>query len=107
MASRVLTVPQAAEKLQMNPDIVRDYLRLGKMPGRKIGKAWRVLESDLELWISAAQGQRREQFVSARGLLRKYPGTLTSEEVNADKRLEAGLEEAKFEKQARRARKSA
>lgn len=107
MASRVLTVPQAAEKLQMNPDIVRDYLRLGKMPGRKIGKAWRVLESDLELWISAAQGQRREQFVSARGLLRKYPGTLTSEEVNADKRLEAELEEAKFEKQARRARKSA
>jgi len=107
MASRILTVPQAAEKLQMHPDIVRDYLRLGKLPGRKMGKAWRVLESDLEQWISAGQGERRQEFVSARGLLRSYPGTLTSEEVNADKRLEAELEEAKLRKHVPRARKSA
>ncbi len=107
MASRILTVPQAAEKLQMNPDIVRDYLRLGKMPGRKVGKAWRVLESDLELWISTGQGQRREQFVSARGMLKRFPGTLSSEEVNASKRLEAEIEEAKLRKPARLSRKSA
>ena len=107
MASRILTVPQAAEKLQMNPDIVRDYLRLGKLPGRKVGKAWRVLESDLEQWISTGQGEHKPEFVSARGLLKKYPGTLTSEEVNADKRLEAELEEAKFRKHVPRERKSA
>lgn len=107
MASRILTVPQAAEKLQMNADIVRDHLRLGKLPGRKVGKAWRVLESDLERWISEGQGERRQEFVSARGLLKSYPGTLTSAEVNADKRLEAELEEAKLSKRVPRARKSA
>lgn len=107
MPSRILTVPQAAEKLQMNPDIVRDYLRSGKMPGRKVGKAWRVLESDLEQWISTGQDQRKEQFVSARGLLKKFPGALTSREVTEDKRLEAQLEEAKLQKPIPRARKSA
>ena len=107
MATRILTVPQAAEKLQMNPSIVRDYLRLGKLPGRKVGKAWRVLESDLEQWVSTGQSEYNRQFVSARGLLKKYPGTLTSEEVNADKRLEAELEEAKFQGRVRRSRRSA
>lgn len=107
MASRILTVPQAAEKLQMNPSIVRDYLRLGKLPGRKVGRAWRVLESDLEQWISTGRIEPKLRFVSARGLLRKYPGALTSEEVNADKRLEAELEERKLEKPDRRSRRSA
>ena len=104
---RILTVEQAAEKLQMSAKVVRQYLRLGKLPGRKIGKAWRVLESDLDLWVSGGQISRRPRFVSARGLLKKYPGVLTSESVNAEKRLEAELEEAKFSEGHGRARKSA
>jgi excisionase family DNA binding protein len=92
--SRILTVPQAAEKLQLTPDVVRDYLRTGKLPGRKVGKAWRVVESDLESWISDGKNERTRQFVSSRGLLRKYPGALSSKEVCAEKLEEAELEES-------------
>ncbi|MHB0912796.1 MAG: helix-turn-helix domain-containing protein [Armatimonadota bacterium] len=104
--SRILTVEQTAEKLQMSEDVVREYLRAGKLPGRKIGKSWRVVESDLESWISAGQGERAER-VSARGFLKKYPGKLSSETVAAEKRLEAELEEAKLRRRQSRARKSA
>ena len=54
--ARILTVEQAAEKLQMSTRTTRDMLRLGKLPGRKIGRAWRVVDTDLERWIRAGQG---------------------------------------------------
>ena len=64
--ARILTVEQAAEKLQMTAKVVREYLRVGKLPGRKVGRAWRVLESDLEYWISTGQSERSKR-ASARG----------------------------------------
>jgi len=57
MAS-ILTVEQAAVKLQMTSKIIREYLRLGKLPGRKVGRAWRVLDTDLEQWVSTGQSER-------------------------------------------------
>ena len=90
--SRILTVPQAAEKLQLTSDVVREYLRQGKLPGRKVGKAWRVLESDLERWVSTGQAERRGR-TSVRGLLRKYPGELSSQVFLKEKRAEVDEEE--------------
>jgi|GEM_PF-324727 len=43
----ILTIEQAAELLHLNPQVVRQYLRQGKLPGRKIGKHWRVIEEEL------------------------------------------------------------
>lgn len=40
--SRILTVPQAAEQLQVSERTVYEWLREGKLPGRKIGKVWRL-----------------------------------------------------------------
>jgi len=105
--SRILTVDQAAEKLQMTTKVVRDYLRTGKMPGRKVGKAWRVLETDLELWISTGQTEQNKRFVSARGLLKRYPGELSSAEVCEEKLKEAEIEEAKLHGDSSHVRKSA
>jgi len=45
--SRILTVEQAADMLHLNPQVVRGYLRKGMLPGRKIGRHWRVLDEDL------------------------------------------------------------
>jgi uncharacterized protein len=56
--SRILTVEQAAAKLQISAKVVREYLRTGILPGRKVGKAWRVVESDLENWVSSGQTDR-------------------------------------------------
>ena len=40
--NRILTVPQAAEQLQVSERTVYEWLRDGKLPGRKIGKVWRL-----------------------------------------------------------------
>ncbi|MGE4094672.1 MAG: helix-turn-helix domain-containing protein [Candidatus Binatia bacterium] len=39
---KILTVPQAAEQLQVSERTVYGWLREGKIPGRKIGKVWRI-----------------------------------------------------------------
>lgn len=49
--SRILTIEQASEVLQMNPQVVREYLRKGKLPGSKIGRHWRLIEEDLQAYM--------------------------------------------------------
>jgi excisionase family DNA binding protein len=47
----VLTVEQVAEYLQIPVQTVRQHLRNRELPGRKVGKVWRVLRSELEAWL--------------------------------------------------------
>lgn len=77
MTSRILTVPQVAQKLHTSPGTVRKYLQLGKLPGTRVGNAWCILESDVVPRANARQGGHSTDYVSARGLLKKYLGTLT------------------------------
>jgi len=49
---RILTTAQVAELLQINYETCRRYLSTGRIPGRKIGKEWRVVESDLRRFIA-------------------------------------------------------
>lgn len=91
--SRILTVTQAAEKLQLTEEVVREYLRTGKLPGRKIGKSWRIVESELENWIRTGDTKR----VSARGFLKQFGGNLSSESFMAEKHAEVEEEERRAE----------
>lgn len=47
--ARILTVEQVTEKQQVKPLTVREYLREGRIHGRKLGRSWRVVEDDLDL----------------------------------------------------------
>ena len=47
MTETLLTVEQAAERLQVHPVTVRRYLRSGSLRGIKRGNLWRVPESAL------------------------------------------------------------
>ena len=100
--AQILTVEQAAEKLQLTPKTTRKLLKEGKMPGRKVGRAWRVLETDLERWISGKYrqpvppGERK----SALGFLKDLPG-LSSEAFMAEKHAENEEEERKWEERQR------
>ncbi|MHB1457231.1 MAG: helix-turn-helix domain-containing protein [Armatimonadota bacterium] len=98
--SRILTVEQAAEKLQMTTDVIREYLRKGKLPGRKVGKAWRVVETDLEKWISTGQSERSGR-VSGFGFLSQFPGGTSSEEFMAEKHAETDEEEHRSEERGK------
>lgn len=95
--SRILTVAQTAEKLQLTEEVVREYLRTGKIPGRKVGKSWRVVEADLENWIRAGDTKR----VSARGFLKQFGGKLSSEEFMAEKHAEVEEEERRYQERTK------
>jgi excisionase family DNA binding protein len=47
-----LTPEQVAEMLQMNARVVRRMLAAGKLPGRRIGRLWRVSAADLKDFMS-------------------------------------------------------
>lgn len=55
---RILTAEQAAAILQLNYETCRRYLQEGKLPGRKIGKSWRIVESDLKRFIAEGNAAR-------------------------------------------------
>lgn len=50
---RTLTVEEVAERLRVKPITVREYLRKGKIPGRKVGRAWLVLDVDLDRFLES------------------------------------------------------
>jgi excisionase family DNA binding protein len=59
-----LTPEQVAEKLQMNPSVVRRMLAAGKLPGKRVGRIWRVSAATLREFIEASdegQGRRKSE----------------------------------------------
>lgn len=47
MTERILTVADVATFLQVPENTVRLWLREKKIPGRRIGKRWLIVEADL------------------------------------------------------------
>lgn len=47
------TVEEAAETLKIHPETLRDYLRDGKIGGVKLGRSWRLRETDLRAFVEA------------------------------------------------------
>jgi excisionase family DNA binding protein len=58
MDDELLTVEQAAQKLQMHPDTVRRLLREKTLPGVKMGpRQWRVPASALRHYVNGQLGK--------------------------------------------------
>ena len=56
--TRFLTTEEAAELLQIRVQTVLEWLRLGRIPGKKVGKAWRIREDEL---LEAMSGRASTQ----------------------------------------------
>lgn len=93
--ARILNTEQAAEKLQVKPLTVRKYLRKGLIPGKRLGREWRIVETDLEMFLRGNVQTETPTRVSARGFLADLPGFGT-EEFMKSKQEEIELEEEKF-----------
>lgn len=48
MAEELCTVDYAAERLKLHPKTVLRHIREGRLPARRLGKAYRIRRSDLE-----------------------------------------------------------
>jgi excisionase family DNA binding protein len=53
MAEVLLTLDVAAERLSCSRKMVYDWVRSGRITGVKLGRLWRIKESDLDLFIEA------------------------------------------------------
>jgi excisionase family DNA binding protein len=52
-----LTVEEVAALLKISAFKVREYARQGKLPGRKVGKAWRFKRDDIYKWFNGKEGK--------------------------------------------------
>ncbi len=59
--AHILTVEQAAKMLQLNPQVVRQYLRKRKLPGCKIGRHWRVSEEEVDRFVREGRWNARTE----------------------------------------------
>jgi len=64
-AEELLTVKGAAKVLSVKPTTVREWLKAGKLKGVKMGRLWRIRESELEVFLSEGEEKWR---VAERGL---------------------------------------
>lgn len=51
MVEKLLTPEAAAERLAVSAKTIRDWLRAGTLKGVRVGRLWRIRESDLEAFI--------------------------------------------------------
>ena len=58
MEQEWLTVAQVAELIQVHPETVREWLRVGRLPGNLISRraGWRVRRRDVERFLSGELG---------------------------------------------------
>jgi excisionase family DNA binding protein len=52
---KIFTPKEVAEKLTVSIKTVKDWLRSGKLKGVKVGRLWRVRESDLENFLKEGE----------------------------------------------------
>jgi excisionase family DNA binding protein len=56
-SSRLLTLKEVSRILNINPEVLRRWLRSKKLPGIKVGSDWRVNEKDLEPFVTPVSEQ--------------------------------------------------
>lgn len=70
--TRTITVEQAADRLQVKPNTIRTWIKQGRIPGRKIGRVYRIPEQALNQLVSGTS-PAKQATRSALSLLGKYP----------------------------------
>lgn len=55
----IMTEDQAAQFLQLGPHIVLELAEAGKLPGKRLGPAWRFSREALVAWLSTPEKQKR------------------------------------------------
>ncbi|TMB79418.1 MAG: helix-turn-helix domain-containing protein [Chloroflexi bacterium] len=54
-----LTVEAVAEKLARHPELVRRWLRSGRLRGERVGWSWTVTQTDLDRFVRQQPQRRR------------------------------------------------
>ncbi|HEY8004283.1 MAG TPA: helix-turn-helix domain-containing protein [Phenylobacterium sp.] len=60
MSEEVYTVEQFAERLKLHPKTVLRFIREGRLRAVKVGKAYRILRTDMEAMTGVVRGTERK-----------------------------------------------
>ncbi|MFZ2959901.1 MAG: helix-turn-helix domain-containing protein [Candidatus Ozemobacteraceae bacterium] len=52
-AQRLLTLREASDLLNVNPEVMRRWLRGGQMKGVKVGSDWRIRQADIDVFLGS------------------------------------------------------
>jgi excisionase family DNA binding protein len=63
--AEVLTIEEAAARLKLKPQTVRDWLNAGKLKGVKLGRVWRVDAAALDRLLAGDEDQDDAQALEA------------------------------------------
>ena len=55
---KLLTPEEVSDRLRVSRWTVMDYLRAGRIKGRKVGRLWRITERDLQAFIEGLAMER-------------------------------------------------
>ena len=94
---QILTAEEAAGVLRLHVQIVRKHLREGRLPGRKIGKGWRIVAEDLANYLSPNGAVSRERKLipaAALGMFADVP--LSTADLEREHREEVERDEQRF-----------
>ena len=47
------TIEEISEHIQVHKDTIRNWIKKGEIPARKIGKQWRFKISEVDEWIKS------------------------------------------------------
>jgi excisionase family DNA binding protein len=56
---RLMSIPEAAERLGLSVAMVRRYCSIGKIPAQKVGRDWAVRQRDVERFASSPRSRGR------------------------------------------------
>ena len=57
---RLMTIPEAAERLGLSVAMVRRYCSMGKLPAQKVGRDWAVRQRDIERFAASTRRRGRK-----------------------------------------------
>jgi excisionase family DNA binding protein len=57
---RLMTIPEAAERLGLSLAMVRRYCSIGKLPAKKVGRDWTLRQRDVERFAASARRRGRK-----------------------------------------------
>lgn len=64
MAERWLSVEEISAHLGVSPDTIYKWLYRKKMPAHKLGRLWKFLASEVDLWVKGGHAAVCEKPVS-------------------------------------------
>lgn len=82
-----LSAEQAAEYLHLHLDTVRRLLRQGVLPGRKVGKEWRIRKPDVDAYLDGDRQRGGRHLVADREELYRLISSLPSDKLPLARRL--------------------